>query len=81
MEAKASTYSSSVRLWLKGAGQVISLAQVAPDWVIPAEPMDLPPCDVDVVVWVDGEEDVRRMHLPEGRSPSGEKVRVITIVE
>jgi hypothetical protein len=80
MEAEGNRYSSSVRLRLEGAGQVIRLAQVAPDWVIPAEPMNLPACDVDVVVWVDGEEDVRHMHLPHGRSASGEKVRVTSIV-
>lgn len=30
---------------------------------------------------VDGEEEVRRMHLPNGQSASGEKVRITEVVK
>lgn len=79
METKRERYSSCVRLSLEGAGQTVRLSQVAPDWVIPSQPMDLPSCDVAVIVWVDGDTDVRRMHLPNGKSASGDKVRIVTI--
>ena len=79
MKSRHASYSSKVRLWLEGSGKTVSLAQVSSDWVIPAEPMDLPTGEVNVIVWVDGVEYVRRMHLPNGSSDAGAFVRIESI--
>jgi len=53
-------YSPVARLWLEVEGRVISLAQVAPEWIIPQSPEHLPPCEGVVAVSVDGRPAHRR---------------------
>ena len=68
MNPVGNKYSSNVRLRLECDGAIIPLAQVAPDWIMPVQPVDLPPCEVDIVIQVDGVEDRRQMRLTNGMS-------------
>jgi len=60
------------------SGWNIPLAQVAPDWIIPAQPCEVPPGDADVVVEVDGHQHRRRVHLDHGIRNSCEPVPIST---
>jgi hypothetical protein len=42
------------------------VAQVGPDFLIPAEPIQLPPSTVDLIVEIDGHEKRRSLYLPDG---------------
>lgn len=72
------SYSAKVRLRLEHAGGIVPLAQVAPDWIIPAQPCEVPPGEADVDVEVDGHEHRRRVHLDQGISNSREPVPIST---
>lgn len=47
-------YSAEVRLYLETSKGTFSLAQIGPNDVIFAKPVDLPPCDAEVVMSIDG---------------------------
>ena len=49
-------YSSNVQLRLIIAGREYPLAQIGPDFVMLREPADLPSCDAEVVMMIDGHE-------------------------
>jgi hypothetical protein len=73
-------YSATVRLRLVFAEQIVSLAQVAPEWVIARSPVELPAGNAQVVVEVDGQEFKREVYLPEGMTRALDtKVRIQTI--
>ena len=72
-------YSSRVRLRLERNGEIIPLAQVAPEWIMPVQPRDLPPCEAHVVVQVDGVDHPRRVYLPEGMSVSRSKAEIADV--
>jgi hypothetical protein len=69
-------YSADVRLHLAISGRVIDLAQVAPEFLIINRPLDLPPCQGEVVVTVDGVESRRRASLMDGISKSSKFGRI-----
>ena len=69
-------YSPKVRLWLECPTGNIQLSHVAPDWVIPQEPITLPPMHGVVVVEVDGVEHRRSVFLAEGISIDSRRVNV-----
>ena len=69
-------YSAKVRLWLECEGEIIPLAQVAPDWIMPDRSCDLPASKGVVVVEVDGIEHRRPVLLPEGISADSTRVNV-----
>ena len=66
MIAPVTSHSALVTLELRAAGQCIPLAQMAHDFVIPVEPVDLPPCEAEIVMTVDGEPTRMRVSLREG---------------
>jgi len=72
-------HSPRVRLWLESAGRVITLSQVAPDWVIPASPIQLPPGRGVVVSELDGRAYRRHVTLPEGMSAPVAKTPVVEL--
>jgi hypothetical protein len=59
-------HSPRVRLWLEQDGQRLRLRQVAPDWVLPDQPVSLPPGEAIVVSEIDGRQYRRAVVLPEG---------------
>ena len=58
------------------AEEVIPLAQVAPEWVIPEQPRDLPSGEAVIVVEIDGRRHRRAVALVDGMSVSSTFVRV-----
>jgi hypothetical protein len=69
-------YSPTVRLWLECSSGIIPLSHVAPDWIIPQEPIALPPTPGVVVVEVDGIQHRRPVHLAQGISTSSRRATV-----
>ena len=66
MIAPVASHSALVTLELRAAGLCIPLAQVAHNFAIPVESVDLPPCEAEIVMTVDGEPTRMRVSLHEG---------------
>lgn len=73
------TYSANVQLHLEVDGRTVDLAQIGPDDVIANDPIDLPPCEADVVMHVDGEERRWRVSLVNGMSRDNRVVKTVRI--
>lgn len=72
MEAHSQDYkhfSSDVRLELRVEGQTIDLAGVGPNDIVPRHPLELAPCDGEVVMTIDGERLMWRVRLDNGAVP------------
>ena len=70
-------YSSTVRLSLRSQDRSIPLRQTSAQWVMPNKHFTVKPNDKwEVVVWVDGVEDVRDVLVFVGRHLAGSKVPV-----
>lgn len=65
-------YSATVALALEWPGGHLRLSQVAPDWIIASEPVDLPPFDAEVVVVIDGKERRTLVRLGQGMTRDDE---------
>jgi hypothetical protein len=62
-------YSAETALWMDcGHLGNITLAQAGSTFVIPVEAIDLPPCDAQIVVIVDGRVHRRKVKLAYGLS-------------
>ena len=59
-------YSAEVALSLVVGEQTLPLSHVAPHFVILSNPVDLPPCQAEVVVDVDGDILRRSVFLVDG---------------
>jgi hypothetical protein len=68
-------FCSSVRLELRAEGRSFDLAAIGPNDIIPREPLDLPTCDADVVMDVDGQQFLWRVHLKNGAVPFDQIVK------
>ncbi len=55
-------------LTLKG-GEILSIGQLGPTFLILDDAVDLPPCDGEIMLSVDGRERRWRVALPEGVRP------------
>lgn len=66
MLSSVTSHSSLVTLELRAAGRRIPLAQVAHDYAIPVDSVDLPRCEAEIVMTVDGETTRMPVLLPEG---------------
>jgi hypothetical protein len=62
-------YSAEVRLELRVGGEVFDLASIGPNRFIPRNPMELPTCDADVVMFIDGVGFLWPVRLPNGAVP------------
>lgn len=69
-------HSAEVRLLLITADGTYPLSQIAPHYVIVAKALELPPCDAEVVMQVDGAEDRWPVRLVEGVRASDEVVAI-----
>jgi hypothetical protein len=70
-----SDYSAEVHLQLEAEGRVWPLAKIGKDHIVPAEKLELPPCDAVVVMTVDGSERRWNVRLIDGASPIDFDVR------
>ena len=66
MIAPVTSHSAVVTLELRAAGRCIPLAQLAHDFAIPVDSVELPPCEAEILMTVDGEPTLMRVSLPEG---------------
>ncbi len=71
-------YSADVVLSLLVGDRTIGLSQVAPDFVVLAEPIELPPSPAEVHVNVDGHVHRRSVFLVNGIHPSDVRTRLET---
>ena len=69
-------HSAVVELELIVSGRCVGLSQVAPEFVIVQNPENLAPCQAEVIVRVDGDENRRRVFLVDGISALTPRVRV-----
>lgn len=72
-------YSAKIRLELRIAGRTLKLAQIAPDFVILAQPAELPACEAEVVMHVDGKQRRWPVNLPDGIASHSRIVRTVDI--
>jgi hypothetical protein len=66
MISPVTSHSARVTLELRAAGQRIPLAQMAHDFVIPVESVELPPCEAEILMTIDGKPTQMRVSLHEG---------------
>lgn len=62
-------YSAEVRLELRANGQVFDLAGIGPNKFVPRVPIELPMCDAEVVMFIDGTGYLWPVRLPNGAVP------------
>lgn len=51
---------------LRVNGLALSIAQLGPSFLVLDEPIDHPPADAEIAVWIDAREDRWRVRLAEG---------------
>jgi hypothetical protein len=59
-------HSSIVRMELCVNGLVLPIAQLGPNFLVLETPIDHPPVDAEIGMWVDGREDRWPVRLAEG---------------
>ena len=47
-------------------GRTLPIAQLGPNFLVLETPIDFPPVEAEIGVWIDGREDRWRVHLAEG---------------
>ena len=62
-------YSSEVRLELRAEGRVFDLASIGPNKFVPRDPLELPSCDAEIVMFIDGAGFLWPVRLPNGAVP------------
>lgn len=76
MIAPTNSHSSLVTLELFAAGLRIPLSQIAHDFAIPVEAVDLPACEGEILMIVDGERTVMPVALREGGQASQRRIKL-----
>lgn len=74
----ATGHSTNVRLQLIAGGRILELGQIGPESVILEETAELPPCEAQVVMYVDSFERRWQVYLPDGISADSRRVRTVT---
>jgi len=72
-----SMFSSVIRLSLHANGETFELASIGPKLVVPRKPIELPQCDADVVMDVDGESFIWPVKLPSGAVPFDREIATL----
>ena len=67
-------YSTTVRLSLIIGGTTHELCETGRDFIRLRNPVDLPPCDGELVTQIDDDVYSSRVHLPHGASADGGEV-------
>lgn len=67
-------YSRVAEFELVANGRSYSPSHVSRDFIILDQPADIPPCDADLYIRVEGEEMHRRIRLPQGASADTDRV-------
>jgi hypothetical protein len=72
-------HSAEVRIRLLLNGRSISVAQLGPDFIILREAESLPPCDAEMSLTIDGDEERWSIRLPEGLRTESKRVPIARI--
>lgn len=59
-------HSAIVRMELCVNGHVLPIAQLGPNFLVLENPIDHPPAEAEIGMWIDGREDRWRVRLAEG---------------
>ena len=59
-------HSAEVEMRLLLNGSCFSISHMGPDFVRLGEPAQHPPCEAEIVLTIDGNEERWRVYLPEG---------------
>ena len=70
-------YSSEVRLFLQVNGRSWRLAKVGPGRIYARDPIDLDPCDAEIVMFVDENEHRWDVYLTDGAVPFDPEIRTV----
>ncbi len=70
----AERYSRVATFELVANGRSYSPSHVSRDWIILDKAAEIPPCDADLYIRVEGEEMHRRIRLPQGASADSDRV-------
>jgi hypothetical protein len=62
------SHSSTVEMWIECAYGIVPLARITPKSVVARERHDIPPCEADLIVAVDGHRIRNRVMLTSGFS-------------
>lgn len=62
-------YSAEVRLELRADGRIFDLASIGPNKFVPRHPLELPSCDAEIVMYIDGSGYLWPVRLPNGAVP------------
>jgi hypothetical protein len=63
---KAYGHSAIVRMELYVNGLVLPIAQLGPNFLVLGNPIDHPPVDAEIGMWIDGREERWRVRLADG---------------
>ncbi len=81
MIAPMTSHSALVTLELRAAGLCVPLAQVAHNFAIPVESVDLPPCEAEILMTVDGELTRMPVSLHEGGQAGRRRIALSKAVD
>jgi hypothetical protein len=74
-------HSADVRIHLHVHGQILSVAQLGPDFLILRTPADHPPADAQISMSIDGDERRWHVSLPAGIEATQWKTRIACVGE
>jgi len=63
---RSGPYSADVRMQLYVCGRILRIGQLGPDFIVLDEAIDLPPCQAEISLSIDGRVDQWTIHLPHG---------------
>jgi hypothetical protein len=59
-------HSADVQIQLSVNGHVLSVTKIGPEFLVVREPIDHPPAEAEIALWIDGHESRWRVRLVEG---------------
>jgi hypothetical protein len=69
-------HSAEVRMELCVNGLVLPIAQLGPNFLVLENPINHPPTDGEIGMWIDGREDRWRVRLAEGIQAGQRKIGI-----
>lgn len=69
-------HSANVRMNLVFNGSSFAISHLGPDYVRLQDAVEMPPCDAQIVMVIDGHESRWPVHLPQGLHPGPKRIPV-----
>ena len=73
---ESGSHSADVRMQLSVNGQTLKIGQLGPEFIILDDPIDLPPCEAEITMSVDGRERRWAVWLVNGISTGEPRVEI-----